>query len=104
MRPTRLLLAAFAAIALSCASARSAPAPAAPAPPRAAAGAVTAVAPVARGMDAAEVRRLLGDPARVERIPSVAARGAGYERWIYRSGGADREIVLLEGKVVDLLP
>jgi hypothetical protein len=55
-------------------------------------------------MDAAEVRRLLGDPARVERIPSVAARGAGYERWIYRSGGADREIVLLDGKVVDLLP
>ena len=42
--------------------------------------------PVARGMDAAQVRR--------------AAKGARYERWIY----ADRMVVLLDGRVVDVVP
>ena len=56
--------------------------------------------PVARGMDAAQVRRALGEPARVERVDSAAAKGARYERWIY----ADRMVVLLDGRVVDVVP
>jgi hypothetical protein len=52
---------------------------------------------VTRGMDAGAVRRALGDPSRVERIASGAAPAAGYERWIY----PDREIVLLEGMVLE---
>lgn len=51
-------------------------------------------------MEAAEVRRAIGDPARVEKVASVAAPGAAYERWIY----PDREVVLLDGKVVDVVP
>jgi len=113
MRPTRLRLAsalvvAMAGAALGCAAARIAPAapPSPAAPSRAAPSAAPIAAPVARGMDAATVRRLLGNPARVERIPSSAARGAGYERWFYAAAGGalERELVLLEGKVVDVLP
>lgn len=51
-------------------------------------------------MDAAQVRRAVGDPARVEKVGSAAAPGAAYERWIY----PDREVVLLDGKVVDVVP
>ena len=51
-------------------------------------------------MEAAQVRRALGAPKHVEKVGSVAAPGAGYERWIY----ADREVVLLDGKVVDVVP
>jgi hypothetical protein len=51
-------------------------------------------------MDAGEVRRALGAPERVEKVNSAAAKGSRYERWIY----ADRVVVLLDGKVVDVLP
>ncbi len=51
-------------------------------------------------MDAAGVRRALGEPARVEHMESAAAKGSRYERWIF----ADRVVVLLDGKVVDVLP
>src|SRR6266545_1431165 len=54
--------------------------------------------PGARGMDAAQLRRALGEPTRVERVSSAAAKGARYERWIY----ADRLVVLLDGRVVDV--
>ena len=113
MRPTRLrfasaLIVAVTCAALGCAAARTAPAaPPSPALPSPAAPSAAAIAaPVARGMDAAAVRRLLGEPARIERVPSSAARGAGYERWLYgATGGApEREVVLLDGKVVDVLP
>jgi hypothetical protein len=52
-------------------------------------------------MSAAEVRAALGDPARVERVDSAAAPGSRYERWLY---AGDREVVLLDGVVVDVLP
>src|SRR6266536_3249967 len=99
MRPTRLrfasaLIVAVTCAALGCAAARTAPAaPPSPALPSPAAPSAAAIA--------APVRRLLGEPARVERVPSSAARGAGYERWLYgATGGApEREVVLLDGKV-----
>jgi hypothetical protein len=94
MRTRSLLLAACCA-ALGCATAK--PTSTSTAPPAAAAGVPSAVAP---GLDAAEVRRRLGAPQRVERIPSAAAPGAAYERWSYR----DREVVLLDGKVIDVVP
>lgn len=56
--------------------------------------------PVARGMDAAEVRRRLGDPKRVEQVPSAAVQGTRYERWSYGT----REVVLVDGKVIGFLP
>jgi hypothetical protein len=92
MRTRSLLLAACCA-ALGCATAK----PTSTAPPAAAASVPAAIAP---GLDAAEVRRRLGAPQRVERIPSAAAPGAAYERWSYR----DREVVLLDGKVIDVVP
>ena len=54
----------------------------------------------ARGMDAAEVRRRLGAPQRIEKIPSATVQGERYERWIYDT----REVVLLDRKVIDVLP
>ena len=105
MRKVRLLaLAAFTA-ALGCASRpvspTSTPTPTpgstATATPTAGGG---AWASVARGMDAAEVRRRLGDPRRAEKIPSAAVQGARYERWSYGAG----EVVLVDGKVIDVLP
>ena len=91
------------ALALACTGSRPTPAPppagitapSAPGP-----DAATAAPPVTRGMEAAQVRRALGAPKHVEKVGSVAAPGAGYERWIY----ADREVVLLDGKVVDVVP
>ncbi len=99
MRLSPSLVAVAAATALACATTRPAPAPppiaiaptSAPGPARPA---------VSRGMEAAQVRLALGDPPRVEKIASAAAAGAAYERWIY----ADREVVLLDGKVVDVVP
>jgi len=51
-------------------------------------------------MDGAEVRRRLGDPKRVEPVPSAAVHGVRYERWSYGSS----EVVLVDGKVIDVLP
>ena len=48
-------------------------------------------------MDPGQLRAALGEPLRIERIGSAAAPGASYERWIY----PDRELVLLDGRVVD---
>ncbi len=100
MRITWPLLALL--VALACAAPRSGNAPpaatvkaAAPAP-----SAAPIAPPVARGMDASQLRRALGEPMRVERVDSAVAKGARYERWIY----ADREVVLLDGKVVDVVP
>jgi hypothetical protein len=91
-------------LALACAAPRT---PAETAPPTETAP-VTEPAPIAapiappvvRGMDAAEVRSALGEPARVEHAESAAAKGSRYERWIF----ADRVVVLLDGKVVDVAP
>lgn len=92
-----LLLAACAA--LGCATSRPAtPPPPAPLPAPTSAAPAGPVLPT--GLDAQEVRRRLGEPERVERIPSAAASGAVYERWRYR----DREVVLLDGKVIDVVP
>jgi uncharacterized lipoprotein len=60
----------------------------------------TATLAVTPGLAASEVRRRLGDPQRVERVPSSVSGGATYERWRY----PDREVVLLDGKVIDVLP
>jgi hypothetical protein len=101
MRFTWLVLALF--LALACAAPRTAPTlpPAETAPASEPAPIAAPIAPpVARGMDAGEVRRALGAPARVEKVDSAAAKGSRYERWIY----ADRVVVLLDGKVVDVLP
>lgn len=57
-------------------------------------------ASVARGMDGSEVRRRLGAPQRVEQVPSAAVHGARYERWSYGAG----EVMLVDGKVIDVLP
>jgi hypothetical protein len=97
--------AALACATLACAAGprpSPAPPPGAIAPPRGPAGpAASATARrVSRGMDAAQVRSALGEPARKEKVGSAAAPGAAYERWIY----GDREVVLLEGKVVDVVP
>lgn len=93
-----------AALALGCGAPRVAPPPVppvAPVQPSAAAPSAKPIPPpVARGMGAAQVRRALGAPARVEAVPSAAAKGARYERWTY----ADRVVVLLDGEVVDVLP
>jgi hypothetical protein len=51
-------------------------------------------------MDAAQVQRALGEPVRVERVDSAVARGSLYERWIF----ADYVVVMLDGKVVDVVP
>ncbi|HEX7623480.1 MAG TPA: hypothetical protein VF400_07890 [Anaeromyxobacteraceae bacterium] len=103
---TRVRLLALAALtaALGCAS----PRPLAPtlSPAGGEGGKVTATATggawagVARGMEAAEVRRRLGAPQRVEQVPSAAVHGSRYERWSY---GA-REVVLVDGKVIDVAP
>lgn len=69
-------------------------APGGPAP-----GAASATA--LRGLDAEAVRRLLGEPQKIDRVPSAAAQGATYERWTY---AGNREIVFLDGKVVDSIP
>ncbi len=101
MRFTWFVLALL--LALACAAARTAPTPppveTAPASEPAPVAAPIAP-PVARGMDAAAVRRALGEPARVEKVDSATAKGVRYERWIY----ADRVVVLLDGKVVDVVP
>jgi hypothetical protein len=88
-------------LALACAGPRPTPPP----PPAAIAhppapGPDVAAPRVTRGMEAAQVRRALGEPKHVEKVGSVAAPGAAYDRWIY----ADREVVLLDGKVVDVVP
>lgn len=94
MRTRPLLLATA---LLACATAR----PKAPGPAQApAAPAATAAPIVTPGLDAAAVRQRLGEPARVERVPSSAAAGATYERWRY----PDREVVFLDGKVIDAVP
>jgi hypothetical protein len=98
------LLALAAAAVVACASAprpvESAPLPA-PLPVQAGTGREgSPLARVTVGMEAAEVRRRLGAPERVEQIPSAAAQGARYERWSY----GEREVTLLDGKVVDVLP
>jgi hypothetical protein len=94
--------------ALACAAPRArpeAPAAASPVPAAPAATGPAAAVPrgpaVRRGMSAAEVRAALGGPARVERVDSAAAPGSRYERWLY---AGDREVVLLDGVVVDVLP
>jgi len=103
-RPLALIaLATALATALACASARSTSTSTSTSTATSAAKATansTAGAAVARGMDAAEVRRRLGAPQRVEQVPSAAVHGTRYERWSY---GA-REVVLVDGKVIDLYP
>ena len=99
MRSTSTLFAAL-ALAIACAPPRPTPAPVSTAPAPATAAPAQGGTAVARGMDAAQVRAALGAPIRVDRITSVAADGAGYERWTYQ----DREVVLLDGKVVDVVP
>lgn len=54
-----------------------------------------------RGLDPAAVRRLLGEPQKIERVASATAPGAGYERWTF---AGNREVVFLDGKVLDALP
>lgn len=96
---SKLPLAVMVAV-LACASPRR---PATSIAPTAAPPAATAAAlatGVAMGMDAAEVRRRLGAPKRVEQVPSAAVHGTRYERWSY---GA-REVVLVDGKVIDVFP
>jgi len=96
---SKLLLALMVA-ALACAAPHppaTVIAPSAVPPPAAAAARATGVAV---GMDAAEVRRRLGDPKHVEQVPSAAVHGTRYERWSY---GA-REVVLVDGKVIDVVP
>ena len=106
IRVRLLALAAFTA-ALGCATPRPlTPALSHPGPPHAEGEGEKRTAPageagpVARGMDAAEVRRRLGDPKRVEQVPSAAVQGTRYERWSYGT----REVVLVDGKVIDFLP
>ena len=97
IRVRLLALTAFTA-ALGCASTRT--------PTRTSTATATATATdrvsagAARGMDGAEVRRRLGDPKRVEPVPSAAVHGVRYERWSYGSS----EVVLVDGKVIDVLP
>ncbi|HTT70605.1 MAG TPA: hypothetical protein VMG32_05235 [Anaeromyxobacteraceae bacterium] len=50
-------------------------------------------------MDAAALRHALGPPERIERVGSPVS-GASYERWVY----PDREVVLLDGLVLDAVP
>ena len=91
------------ATALACASARSTSTSTATSTSTSTSTATPtggAWASVDRGMDAAEVRRRLGAPQRVEQVPSAAVHGTRYERWSY---GA-REVVLVDGKVIDLYP
>lgn len=98
MRTRPVLLAACAA--LGCATARLGATPPSRARQATATATTPAPAPVAPGLDGTEVRRRLGAPQRVERIPSAAAAGAAYERWSYR----DRQVLLLDGKVIDVVP
>jgi hypothetical protein len=102
MRTRPLLLAACAL--LGCATARptatGTSASTANATPSAKPTASTATSAITPGLAASEVRRRLGDPQRVERVPSSLAGGATYERWRYQ----DREVVLLDGKVIDVVP
>ncbi len=103
MRKVRLLALAALATALACASRPLTP-PLSPAggegEKRGATANSTAGPAVVRGMDAAEVRRRLGAPQRIEQVSSAAVHGARYERWSYGSG----EVVLVDGKVLDVLP
>jgi hypothetical protein len=106
--PTVLLATVLLATALACASQRPSPTPPGLHPPAPALGAAPAAAAgtaapprVAIGGDAASVRRELGDPLKVERIDSAVAPGTRYERWLYAGG---REVVLIDGKVADVLP
>lgn len=98
MRTRSLFLAACCA-ALGCATARP-PSTSTSVPTAASTTAGAATAIITPGLAAAEVRRRLGDPQRVEHVPSSAAQGAIYERWRY----PDREVVLLDGKVIDVVP
>jgi len=104
----RSLAAALAVAAmLGAACARSpgaALAPPAPAAPGAdSPGGPPAVPEVVPGMDAATVRRAWGDPAAVRRIPSPSAPGLVYERWSWGAPGKGREVVIVDGKAVDVL-
>ncbi len=63
-------------------------------------GSASVAGRVVLGMDAAAVRLALGEPLRIDRVASSAARGSSYERWSY----AGREVVLLDGKVIDVVP
>lgn len=96
MRTRSLLLAAFAT--LGCATARPT-ATAKPSETATTTAAPRATSAMAPGLAAAEVRRRLGDPKLVLRVPSSVAGGATYERWRY----PDREVILLDGKVIDVI-
>jgi hypothetical protein len=103
VRPTRTILAAFSLVA-ACAGPAAAPGPGAPPLPPATAlpqPPAPAARSVARGATAEEARRILGAPARVERVPSATVAGLAYERWIYADG---REVVIAGGKVLDVTP
>jgi hypothetical protein len=100
MRTRPLLLSGCAALA--CATARppaTTTGTATPTPTTNAATA-TAAAAIAPGLAAADVRRRLGEPRKVERVTSSTAQATVYERWRY----PDREVVLLDGKVIDVVP
>jgi len=100
-RATAVALAAVlgAGCAGSPGSAPAAPGPAAPG----STGGPPALPEVVPGMDAAAVRRAWGDPAAVRRIPSPSAPGLVYERWTWGAPGHGREVVLVEGKAIDVL-
>ena len=99
MRTHPLLLAGCAA--LGCATARpTATTTGTPIQPRSATATADSTATITPGLAAAEVRRRLGDPRKVERVASATAQGAVYERWRY----PDLEVVLLDGKVIDVVP
>jgi hypothetical protein len=66
----------------------------------AATAASTSTSTLAPGLAAAEVRRRLGEPRKVERVTSSTSQGTVYERWRY----PEREVVLLDGKVIDVVP
>jgi hypothetical protein len=106
----RALALALSLLALSCAApARVAAPAAAPPDPRldrypAAVRAAIRERRVVRGMDAEAVRLAWGEPAAVERTPSLAAPGLLYERWSYGAGpgGPARAVWLADGRVVDV--
>jgi len=107
----RALALALALLALSCAAPARVAAPAVPTPPDPrlarfppAIQAAIRERRVVGGMDAEAVRLAWGEPAAVERTPSVAAPGLWYERWSYGAGpgGPARAVWLAEGRVVDV--
>jgi hypothetical protein len=100
MRFTRGSLVAIIALASACGPHPGTPRRASPSPAGAPEPAPSLAARVSRGMDGAQVRGALGEPARKEKVGSVAAPGATYERWVYAGG----EVILLDGKVVDVVP